>query len=132
MLTFREGKEMDSEGKPTGVTESTIILQGQDVTSATVQPQPNQTTGKYEDVVVLKLSDEGKQKFAEATARLATENGVKPLFQAETEGLRTVKPRNSQTRLIRVHCLLSWLLQASRPFPRHSEQVHWMQWFSVV
>ena len=84
MLTFREGKEMDSEGKPTGVTESTIILQGQDVTSATVQPQPNQTTGKYEDVVVLKLSDEGKQKFAEATARLATENGVISIWMDDT------------------------------------------------
>ena len=31
VLTFREGKEVDSEGKPTGVTAENIILEGKDI-----------------------------------------------------------------------------------------------------
>ena len=66
MLTFREGVETDAAGNPSGVTADTIILQGQDVKSATVGYQQNN-----EIVVQLKLNDSGKQSFAEATARLA-------------------------------------------------------------
>lgn len=63
MLTFREGIEVDEAGLPTGVTASNIILQGNDIKSATavISSDTNQPA------VSLELNDSGKQKFAEAT-----------------------------------------------------------------
>ena len=80
LLTFREGMEyetqtVDEEGKiiyqtPSGTTAETIILEGSDVTEATPVMQQNSTTGEYEYAISLTLSDEGTEKFAEATERL--------------------------------------------------------------
>ena len=80
MLTFREGNETedvtDANGnvtgvKPTGVTESNIILTGDDVEQAT--PYYDGSSTYY---VQLELKDSGKSKFAEATEALysATES----------------------------------------------------------
>ncbi len=70
VLTFREGSETDADGLPSGVTAETIILEGDDVESAT--PAVQQTDSGYSDYVVqLNLTDEGAEKFAEATTRLA-------------------------------------------------------------
>lgn len=75
MLTFREGYEYDSTtGEPSGTTAENIILQGSDVASATAAVDQSGTTAQY--VVQLKLTDEGAEKFAEATARLAEEAGT--------------------------------------------------------
>lgn len=75
LLTFREKYETDSEGKPTGATE-TIILTGADVESARsgYQRNENNTGGQY--VVELNFKEEGRQKFSDATARLSeNDNG---------------------------------------------------------
>ena len=79
LLTFREGdehasEEMGEDGSivyrtPTGTTESTIILQGSDIESA--EPAMyDDGTGRMSYVVNVTMSDEGAQKFAEATERL--------------------------------------------------------------
>ena len=80
MLTFREGneyatQETDADGNPvyktpTGTTADTVILEGSDVKKAEAQMIQDPTTGATEYEVGLELSDEGAQKFAEATERL--------------------------------------------------------------
>ena len=47
-----------------------IILEGSDVVSAEPAMTQNQETGEYQYIVSLKLSDEGKEKFAQATTEL--------------------------------------------------------------
>ena len=79
-LTFREGMEYEDaeyadDGSvvyktPTGTTAENIILEGSDVVSATPAMTQDETTGEYQYVVSLQLSEEGKEKFAEATERL--------------------------------------------------------------
>lgn len=72
LLTFREGVEVDNFGAPAGVTASTIILEGRDVVRAEagVIGQNQQTGAAGQTVVSLTLSEDGKQKFYEATTRL--------------------------------------------------------------
>ena len=65
-LTFREGIGTDESGAPTGE----IILEGKDVESATAGYVTTHS-GTQQYVVSLKLYDSGKEKFAEATTRLA-------------------------------------------------------------
>ena len=79
-LTFREGMEYETseyadDGSlvyktPTGTTAENIILEGSDVVSAEPAMTQNQETGEYQYIVSLKLSDEGKEKFAQATTEL--------------------------------------------------------------
>ncbi len=70
VLTFREGAEVDAFGLPTGITAESIILEGNDVVSATPAIDQSATsTGQF--LIQLELSDEGAVKFAEATERLA-------------------------------------------------------------
>jgi len=66
MLTFREGINVDAQGKPIGVTKDNTILQGNDIKTAfaTMNPENNKP------VVALELNDSGKQKFADATGKL--------------------------------------------------------------
>ena len=68
-LTFREGRSTDGEGKPSGVTAETVILDGADVKNATAIVM-EQTDGSNKFGVRLELADSGKEKFAEATSRL--------------------------------------------------------------
>ncbi|MEM0530406.1 SecD/SecF family protein translocase subunit [Zongyangia sp. HA2173] len=79
LLTFREGVETDDSGKPTGVTAENIILSGSDVKHA----EPMVLTETNEYVVSLELEDSGKEKFAEATTRLAG-NGVISIWMDDT------------------------------------------------
>ena len=79
-LTFREGMEYEDaeyadDGSvvyktPTGTTAENIILEGSDVVSAEPAMTQDESTGEYKYIVSLKFSDEGKEKFAEATSRL--------------------------------------------------------------
>lgn len=79
-LTFREGMEYESveyadDGSmvyktPSGTTADNIILEGNDVVSAEPAMTQDETTGEYKYVVSLKLSDEGAEKFADATEKL--------------------------------------------------------------
>ncbi len=71
VLTFREGSEVDAAGLPSGVTAENIILQGSDVLSAEAKFQVDEYTQITEYFVQLNLSEAGREKFAEATARLA-------------------------------------------------------------
>ena len=55
---------------PTGTTAENIILEGSDVVSATPAMTQDETTGEYQYIVSLKLSEAGAEKFAEATSEL--------------------------------------------------------------
>lgn len=84
-LTFREGREVDSEGLPSGVTAENIILEGLDVKSALAAVDSNsssQTYGQY--YVSLELNDSGKDSFAEATTRLAESRGIISIWLDDT------------------------------------------------
>ncbi len=80
MLTFREGMEYETteygEGgqeihkTPAGTSAETVLLEGADVVRAQPGVQQDQNTGATQYVVQLELSEEGKEKFSEATGRL--------------------------------------------------------------
>ena len=79
MLTFREGNETenvtDANGnvtgvKPTGVTESNIILTGDDVEKAEPYYDRTKVGTSTAYGVQLTLKESGKTKFAEATQKL--------------------------------------------------------------
>ena len=85
MLTFREGKEVDSEGKPTGVTAENIILEGKDIKSATAAVDNNANSATYGQYYVsLELNDSGKESFAEATTRLSESKGTISIWMDDT------------------------------------------------
>ena len=77
LLTFRPGMEYentsyDANGDvvystPSGDTAETILLSGTDVTKAEASLTQDSSTNEMEYVVALTFSDEGAQKFAEAT-----------------------------------------------------------------
>lgn len=79
-LTFREGMEyetqdIDEDGNviyktPTGTTAENIILQGDDIVSAEAKSYQDETTGTIKYLVELKFSENGAEKFAEATKEL--------------------------------------------------------------
>lgn len=66
LLTFREGKEVDAYGVPTGVTAENIILTGSDVKEARAG-----IDDKNNYLVVLELESSGVDAFSEATKKLA-------------------------------------------------------------
>ncbi len=78
MLTFREGHELDEYNKPAGVTKDTVILEGKDVENAAAG-----IGDENENIVSLKLTKDGTQKFAEATGRLAG-NGIISIWMDDT------------------------------------------------
>ena len=82
---FREGKEVDSEGKPTGVTAENIILEGKDIKSATAAVDNNANSATYGQYYVsLELYDSGKESFAEATTRLSESKGTISIWMDDT------------------------------------------------
>lgn len=70
VLTFREGYELDEEGKITGATEN-VILEGKNVVEAKALFGPVEQNGENIHYVTLKLDSDGTKAFAEATAKLA-------------------------------------------------------------
>lgn len=78
-LTFRGGNEytdtkMNSEGDivystPKGETESNLLLSGSDIASAQAVVTSDQSTNQQEYAVELNFTDEGTQKFADATQK---------------------------------------------------------------
>ncbi len=83
MLTFREGYEVDELGLYTGITEENVILVGADINQAYAAYTQNEN-GTQDWGVSLELNDSGKQKFAEATSRLAQTNGIISIWMDET------------------------------------------------
>lgn len=85
LLTFREGAEVDSEGKPSGTTAENVIITGSDVETAYAAIN---TQDGNKPVVVLKLKTDGEnngaEKFAEATGRLASSKGVISIWMDDT------------------------------------------------
>ena len=79
-LTFREGHEVDELGAPAGITAENVILVGSDIQEA--YRAYNSQDNQY--VVSLTLTDSGKEKFAEATAKLYKENGVISIWMDDT------------------------------------------------
>ncbi|MBR4306225.1 MAG: protein translocase subunit SecD [Ruminiclostridium sp.] len=75
LLTFREGK--DGSWEEGGSYEDLpLIISGSDVESASARYSVKSGgTNEYEYMVALKLKDSGKQKFAEATEKLAKDKG---------------------------------------------------------
>lgn len=71
-LTFRIGTdtETDPDDEDSVIPSGEIVLNGEDITSATAGSQLNDS-GEYEYVVQLTLNDSGTEKFAEATTELA-------------------------------------------------------------
>lgn len=77
LLTFRPGAEydsvdMDSTGDlvyktPSGETAETILLDGSSISSATASITQDETTNKQQYIVSLEFTEEGTEKFAEAT-----------------------------------------------------------------
>ncbi|MEG1446562.1 MAG: SecD/SecF family protein translocase subunit [Ruthenibacterium sp.] len=85
VLTFREGDSTDGEGKPTGVTAENIILQGVDIDDAMPAVDNSQESKSYGQYYVsLKLNASGKDKFAEATTRLAETQGKISIWMDNT------------------------------------------------
>lgn len=82
-LTFRPGMEyesqsLDADGNvvyntPTGETADEVILDGSDIVSAQAGYITNEQTGQPEYVVNLEFTDEGTEKFAEATSEMVGE-----------------------------------------------------------
>lgn len=66
-LTFREGSETDSNGSPSGVTKTNIILKGSDIENASAAVDSN----TQNPVVSLKFTQSGTEKFSEATEKLS-------------------------------------------------------------
>ena len=78
LLTFRFGTEVDEEGMPTGITEE-IQLQGTDVQSAVPGLDEN---NQY--VVYLKLTEDGKERFYQATKTAYETGEVLSIWMDET------------------------------------------------
>lgn len=70
-LTFRKGREYDTDDEGNITPTGEIVLSGADIANADYMQQPDKN-GDYEWVVTLKLSQpDGAKKFAAATAELA-------------------------------------------------------------
>ena len=66
MLEFRKGDAKDEDGKPTGA----LVLNGNDVASATARYDVIDDKGNYGHFVALELKESGKQAFSDATKEL--------------------------------------------------------------
>ncbi len=75
MLTFREGSDSTTDENGNTVPTGELILNGEDVESASAGYQ-QKDTGEVEYVVSLKLKSSGTEKFSEATGRLYQDRGV--------------------------------------------------------
>jgi len=75
MLTFREGTDTTTDENGSTVPAGELILNGEDVESATAGYQ-QQDTGEVQYVVSLKLTSDGTTKFSDATGRLAQDKGT--------------------------------------------------------
>ncbi len=90
VLTFREGDERDATGKPVGTTLEKVVIEGADIEQAIPAIDNDPKSGYYGQYYVsLKLMPSGKEKFAEATTRLAADkaaggNGIISIWMDDT------------------------------------------------
>lgn len=83
ILTFREGYEIDEEGKMSGVTAENIIVEGKNVLQATALYGKISESGGNEYYVSLELDETATKSFAEATERLYKEKGSISIWMDE-------------------------------------------------
>lgn len=76
LLSFREGNNTTSDGKPDGVTKENIILEGKDIKKAKAISYNDEKTGQPTNAVSLELNPEGTQKFSDATKKLAGNGSI--------------------------------------------------------
>lgn len=76
LLTFREGYEIDAEGKMTGVTAENIVVEGKNVLEAKAQFSQVSSDEPAEWNVSLSLDSVGAKSFGEATTRLAGSGSI--------------------------------------------------------
>ncbi|MEG0570069.1 MAG: SecD/SecF family protein translocase subunit [Oscillospiraceae bacterium] len=81
-LTFREGNQTDEEGKITGITKN-VILEGKNVDHAEAQFGPLEKEGQNEYYIALTLDPDGARAFADATAKLAPQQGSISIWMDE-------------------------------------------------
>ncbi len=83
-LTFRYGTDtsMDEEGNT--IPAGDIVLSGSDVEQAGTGATQDQTTGEYTWMVTLELTDEGAEKFYEATSELYQSQGQISIWMDNT------------------------------------------------
>ena len=74
MLQFYEGDTTETKDGQT-IPKGTLILDGNDVKSATAQYVQTDENGTQEYVVALEMKDSGKEKFSAATQKLKASNG---------------------------------------------------------
>ena len=96
LLTFREGKDGDWE-EGGSYEDLPIIISGADVESASPQyALKSGTSNQYEYMVALKLKDSGKEKFAEATEKLAKSKGyISTYMDGKVKSVAQVKEKIS-------------------------------------
>ena len=76
VLTFRDGYEIDTEGKMTGLTAEKVLVEGENVEEAVAQYGPTSDSGANEHYVSLKLDSVGAKAFGDATAEIAAKQGT--------------------------------------------------------
>ncbi len=97
VLTFREGYEIDSEGKMTGVTAEKVLVEGKNVEEAIARYGPTNDTGTNEHYVSLKLDSVGSKAFGEATALIAAQTGGTISIWMDEEMISNATVKNAIT-----------------------------------
>ncbi len=83
-LTFRYGSDYSYDDDGNVVPAGEIILEGSDVAEAGTGATQDSTTGDYTWMVTLELTDDGAEKFYEATSELYSESGVISIWMDNT------------------------------------------------
>ena len=85
-------------------SDGNVVLTGQDVVSAKMENQQDGTTGAVRPVVALKLNNSARQKFAEATERMAAksagENYIAIILDDQLISMPSVSERIDSTDCI--------------------------------
>lgn len=83
-LTFREGTTTSTDDDGNTIPAGEIILNGSDIEEAGTGATQDKTTGEYTWMVTLDLTDEGAEKFYDATSELYSESGTISIWMDNT------------------------------------------------
>ncbi len=83
-LSFRYGQETTVDENGEAVPAGAVVLTGAQVDKAEAVGTKDETTGAVKYLVSLKLSEEGKEAFYNATSALYAENGVISIWMDNT------------------------------------------------
>ncbi len=114
-------------------SEDTVVLSGKHIESAYPDSQPNQQTGEYENVVVLKFTEEGKSIFTQVTTEQAQSKGsiaicmdgevisAPSVSEAITGGEATITSDSFKNDAAAAKALADKINAGSLPFSLHRE-----------